>query len=621
METKHHIFCGGVSPQNTGADTTKLVLNLWQNRPETNVRLTIEHLHAKLYKTIPAQFHDLLEIAAYVYCGDQALKRGALDVQTLGANWRRRMHFHIPVRRLSLWNDPKINTVLRQTLDYLSDDYYDFSFYSAKDAPLLQDYFTGFDTGALPKQKPEQVMMFSGGLDSLAGAIEEIVVKKRMVTLVNHQSTPKFKKLYETLGKGLMDKCGDMKPLHLRVEINKAQSLNKEYTQRARSFLYASLGATVAMMLDLRKLCFYENGIVSLNLPVCAQVIGGRATRTTHPRVLAGLQELFSLLAEEKFTVDNPFLWNTKGEVVKKIMAANCGPLIASSRSCAHTWETTNEHTHCGVCSQCIDRRFGVVVAEAEEFDPLRQYAVDVFTQSAPKDVDKIMGAAYLEKAIQFETAKEVPQFIADNPEVRRMLRYVEGTPTGVAGRVMELHQRHAKEVTGALKTLLGRNLDGVIKATLPPDCLLRISYETGSPTTMPAVATPEKINGDSKPSADTGSATPINAKIHIGRMAYLPGFNDVWLDEVHIDMKPHGKARLCLQCLAENEAYNAESALHLVNEIDPYVRENGGFIKLATIKIADYFKDDTGQLKKLRQAMVQAAGKNGRYYLKKGAA
>jgi hypothetical protein len=137
----------------------------------------------------------------------------------------------------------------------------------------------------------------------------------------------------------------------------------------------------------------------------------------------------------------------------------------------------------------------------------------------------------------------------------------------------------------------------------------------------MPAVATPEKVNGDSKPSADTGSETPIHAKIHISRMAYLPGFNDVWLDDVHIDMKPHGKARLCLQCLAENKAYDEESALHLVDEIDPYVRENGGFIKLATIKIADYFKDDTGQLKKLRQAMVQAAGKNGKYYLKKGAA
>lgn len=381
METKHHIYCGGVPPQDTGPDTTQLALNLWQNRPEFNVRLTIEHLHKKLYKAIPAQFHDLLEIAAYVACGDHAIRRGALDVQTLGANWRRRMHFHIPVRRASLWNEAAIQTRLRETLDYLSDDFYDFSFYSANDAPLLQDYFKGFDLGAVPKQRPEQVIMLSGGLDSLAGAIEEIVVKKRMVTLVNQQSTPKFKKLYERLTGSLMDHCGDLKPLHLRVEINKAQSLNKEYTQRARSFLYASLGATVAMMLDLRRLCFYENGIVSLNLPVCAQVIGGRATRTTHPRALAGFQELFSLLAEEKFTVENPFLWFTKGEVVKKITAANCGPLIASSRSCAHTWETTNEHTHCGVCSQCIDRRFGIVAAQADEFDPPAHYAVDVFTQ------------------------------------------------------------------------------------------------------------------------------------------------------------------------------------------------------------------------------------------------
>ena len=620
MEIKHHIFCGGIPAGNTGKDSTHLSLNLWPNRPGTNVRLTIEHLHKKFYKNIPSQFHDLLEIASYVACGDHALKRGSLDVQTLGVNWRRRMHFHIPVRRPALWNDQRINTVLRETLDYLSDDFYDFTFYEAKEAPALQGYFAGFDTGVLPKQKPEQVMMFSGGLDSLAGAIEEIVMKKRMVTMVNHLSTIKFKRLYDSLTAGLMDKCDDMKPLHLRVEINKAKSLNKEYTQRARSFLYAALGATVSMMLDLRKLCFYENGIVSLNLPVCAQVIGGRATRTTHPRVLAGFQELFSLLAGDKFTVENPFLWNTKGEVVNKIKAAGCGSLIASSRSCAHTWETTNEHTHCGVCSQCIDRRFGIIAAGAEEHDPLNLYSLEIFTQSPPKDADKIMSAAYLNKAIEFEKAKEVPQFIADNPEVRRMLRFVEGTPTGVAKRVMELHQRHAKEVFGALKTMMSRNLDGVLKATLPPDCMLRIAYETGSPTTMPAVATPEKLNGDSKPSDESSNAAATNGKIHVGRLAYLPGFNDVWLDGEYIDMKPHGKARLVLQCLAENNAHDVDSAMHLVDEIDVYVRNNSEFPKLQTVKIADYFKGGGGQPKKIRDAVIRSAGK-GKYYWSKGSA
>jgi hypothetical protein len=615
METQHHIFCGGVPAKKTGKVTTQLALNLWRNRPDVNVRLTIEHLHEKLYKAIPSAFHDLLEIAAYVASGDHAHRRGQQDVDTLGANWRRRLHYHIPVRNAALWNDPEMQAIVRETLDYLSDDFYDFTFCAAKDAPPLQDYFAGFDTGALPKQLPEQVMMFSGGLDSLAGAIEEIVVKKRVAALVNHQSTRKFKRLYESLTGGLLEKCGDMRPLHLRVEINKAQALNKEYTQRARSFLYASLGATVGMMLGLRKLCFYENGIVSLNLPVCAQVIGGRATRTTHPRVLAGFQKLFSKLAGDTFVVENPFLWNTKGEVIKKITAAGCGHLIEHSRSCAHTWQTTNTHTHCGVCSQCIDRRFGVVAAGAEEFDPLRIYKLDIFTQSPPQDADKIMGAAYLNKAIQFETAKEVPQFIADHAEVRRVLRHVEGTPTGAAQRIMELHQRHAKEVFGALKTVAARNLDGMFKATLPTDCLLRIGYETGSPISMPAVEVmPAPTNGHGAVVPSAGGEIIRTC----GRFRYVDGFADIWLGDDHFDLRERPKARLCIQYLVENHAFCPTTARHFLDEIDVYVRDKGNYLPAADIKIDHYFNDSTGRLPKLRKDLISVSGlRDGKFYIK----
>jgi hypothetical protein len=83
-------------------------------------------------------------------------------------------------------------------------------------------------------------------------------------------------------------------PLHVNVRVNKDKDLGKEYTQRTRSFLFAALGFTVARMVGTSNLRFYENGVVSLNLPVCAQVIGGRATRTTHPRVLVEMAELFS---------------------------------------------------------------------------------------------------------------------------------------------------------------------------------------------------------------------------------------------------------------------------------------------------------------------------------------
>jgi hypothetical protein len=348
--------------------------------------------------------------------------------------------------------------------------------------------------------------------------------------------------------------------------------------------------------------------VVSLNLPVCAQVVGGRATRTTHPRVLAGFQNLLSLLAGEMFTVENPFLWKTKGEVVKIIVAAECGPLILPSRSCAHTWETTNERTHCGVCSQCIDRRFGIIAAQAEEFDPVTQYRLDVFTESLPKDEDKIMGAAYLEKVIQCENLKDVPQFISDNPEVMRVLRYIEGTRAGVAGRIIDLHKRHAKEVTEGFKTMMGRNLDGVIKGTLPPDCLLRISYETGSPLTMPAVEREAVI--EQRP------VTEENI-VSIGRFRYRDGFRDIWIGDEHYDLRDRKKIRLCLEYLVAKKSFDSASARHFVDEIDVYVRKKGDYPPAADIKIDHYFNDQSGRLPKLRKELIPAAGRNGKFYLK----
>ena len=44
----------------------------------------------------------------------------------------------------------------------------------------------------------EGVVLFSGGLDSLAGAIEEGVVKKRRVLLVTHKPTDKLNGVHAT---------------------------------------------------------------------------------------------------------------------------------------------------------------------------------------------------------------------------------------------------------------------------------------------------------------------------------------------------------------------------------------------------------------------------------------
>lgn len=498
MQDKRYIFCGNASAQGISEDPARdLRLRLSGKEGKGNITLRIEDVHRKMFQPVPALFNDLLEVATYVYSADQIIRRGADDVDTFGDGWRRDLHFVVPVRNPDFWNSPQVRDVLCSTLGFLSDDQYQFDFVKLDQEHPFQEYL-GFDDTQQVYRKPEQVVMFSGGLDSLAGAIDEVVNQKRRVILVTHKATSKLNKRHRTLEQMLAEKAGENAPPRISVRVHKIKELNHEYTQRSRSFLYVSIGATIAQMLGLRSVRFYENGVISLNLPVCAQVVGGRATRTTHPRVMKGFQDIISLVAGEPFTVENPYIWKTKADVVKVITDAGCHDLIKHSMTCTHTWEMTNQHTHCGGCSQCIDRRFAVLAAKADHLDPVEHYKFDVFTQSRDaqdqkKNVDKIMAAAYLERANQVKGLGDVAQFVSSYPDVGRVFKFLGGDTGQAAQRVFDLYKRHANEVMGALDELLSRHRTAIRERTLPGDCLLQTAYQANSVISMPAVVSAEK--------------------------------------------------------------------------------------------------------------------------------
>jgi hypothetical protein len=116
---------------------------------------------------------------------------------------------------------------------------------------------------------------------------------------------------------------------HVPVWVNTDQAIGKEFTQRSRSFLYAALGFVVARIFGLFRIRFFENGVVSLNLPIAPHGLGSRASRTTHPQVISGFSKLFSALVQASFTVQNPFLWKTKTEIVRMIAEHGCASLIS----------------------------------------------------------------------------------------------------------------------------------------------------------------------------------------------------------------------------------------------------------------------------------------------------
>ena len=146
-----------------------------------------------------------------------------------------------------------------------------------------------------------------------------------------------------------------------------------------------------------------------------------------------------------------------------------------------------------------------------------------------------------------------------------------------------------------------------MMRAAIPTDLLMRLA--NASPEQYAAVE--RDLGMVVKPAA--GSKKIIRT---IGRLEYRDGFKDVWVDDVAFDLRPHTKARLCLEYLVAKLAFDANSARHFRDEIDPHVREKGDFIQLKEIKIQDYFREPTGHLIKLCQALIRSAGNNGKYYL-----
>ncbi len=484
MATERLVLCGGADAAGNRA-ANSLRLDLYG--PSRNVRLHLWEVRRTLWRDIPKVLRDLLDLAAYVAAADQAIDRadgGRVDGPGLGGGWRRAYRFRVPVREPDLWNSDPVLDALVPTLSFLSDDQYAFEFCPLQKDTAL-DGFIDFDEtpfdGAV-----EEVVSFSGGLDSLAGAVIEAVVQKRQILLVNHRSTSKLVPHHERLVRALEARAGDRAPVHVPVRANRAESVGGEYTQRTRSFLFAALGVMFARMIGLDRFRFYENGVVSLNLPPSPQVVGARASRTTHPRVLAGFGRLFTALLDRPFAVENPFLWDTKTDVVKRIADAKCAELIGLSRSCAQTIGIASRtRTHCGVCSQCLDRRFAVLAAGQEAHDPTSNYAVDLLIGDRSECDSRMMLAGYLELVDRVNEMGE-SEFLTQFGELARVLPHLD-PPLGVASaRVFDLYRRHAQQVAGVVDRATAAHIRALRRRRLPSSCLLRIAYDDGAAPPAP---------------------------------------------------------------------------------------------------------------------------------------
>jgi len=449
-----------------------------------NVNLRIDCITRPMLANVPDLLIDLLEVAAYVYCADQRLGRGSDRLTNFGENWRRCLHFSIPVRHPEAWQNPDIPELLAETLGFLSDDSYAFEFRRAEaPAESKELYFSNLIDASM---EHDEVALFSGGIDSFAGAVEDIATNGTSVTLVGHSSSTKVRNVQENLIDGLKQRGFDRKLSYIPVWVANTGVAAREFSQRTRSFLFACLGLVIARMSGKDGFTFYENGVVSINPPVAGDVIGGRATRTTHPRVLRGLEVLFSTLLDRSIQIRTPLQWLTKKEVISKIDKAGLADMLAMTNSCTRPRMWTKDQKHCGACSQCIDRRFAVLAAGMEQFEPAENYMRDLLLADRSADGEMRMALSYV-SFFQKVGATPKARFLIDFPEIVSALDSFPGLAAGEAGdRLYDLFQRQARAVEEVVANSVHRHARTLFRNELPAGSLLAVCFSRGHVEAVP---------------------------------------------------------------------------------------------------------------------------------------
>lgn len=283
---------------------------------------------------------DLLSLALSVIAADLAGHRdGSPD------GWSREFDLEVAVTDPTFWNTQAEG--VEAALAFLSTDRWRVRFVGG---------------GMLPEPPREQVLpdedcvvLLSGGLDSLVGAIDLVASGKRpfAVSQIVRGDAGKQEEFAQRIGGGLQ---------HLALNHN-ARVPNQENppSQRARSLTFLSYGVLAATTLaryhegETVTLYVCENGFISINPPLTSARLGSLSTRTTHPVFIRRVQQLVDA-AGLRLRIETPYQHKTKGEMLagcvdQTLLKAEA----ATSTSCGRY--KVYGYRHCGRCLPCQVRR------------------------------------------------------------------------------------------------------------------------------------------------------------------------------------------------------------------------------------------------------------------------
>lgn len=296
---------------------------------------------------------DLVVLAAQVYAADTRISRATESDDA----WTREIRVIVAVSDVARWNPAA--PVVERMLNFLTGDRWTIQFRTrptrfaqiVPQANLIIPPFTG-------------VSLFSGGLDSLIGAIDQLEAE-RVPLLVSHAGEPAVSKSQDDCFDKLKTNYPSLPFNRLRTWMafpkKLVRNVASEDSTRGRSFLFFALGVFAGSGLRCEfKLHAPENGLIALNVPLDSLRLGSLSTRTTHPFYIARWNDLLRIL-EIPGRVENPYWDKTKGEMVRGCRnPALLDRLVPSTLSCASPTKGRwlgHPTQHCGYCLPCLIRR------------------------------------------------------------------------------------------------------------------------------------------------------------------------------------------------------------------------------------------------------------------------
>lgn len=305
---------------------------------------------------------DLFLIGCYVYGIDILLPRKEFSTN----GWSREIEVEFPVETPEVFENGKIE--LEHLLSFLTGDEWNISFIKREVTSLYTFKPRARVFTDRYRQSFKKVSLFSGGLDSLVGIIDQLSCSKDKIVLVSHYDSvfKGAKSDQDEILKILRQKYNHYYSIQTRVDLSShdvnGNERENEPSLRSRSFLFLCLAIFVANSIgNGSEVLIPENGTISLNHPLTPSRRSSCSTRTAHPYYLTKVVDFISKLGLNHL-IKNEYDIKTKGEMLE-----NCkdkDTLLATylySCSCAKRghkvhWDNRTA-PQCGVCMPCIYRR------------------------------------------------------------------------------------------------------------------------------------------------------------------------------------------------------------------------------------------------------------------------